>query len=193
MPDEYSAFCGPAVFSSVTGCRREDAYKTLAYWKERGGWPPMPSTPPNILAAALLSRHYPLERWSIRPGEPLITRTADATRKHVFQMLRRDRQQWDRILEMLAEHHDAQREPQPEAVQQALEDCRGVRGARAERARIEPYGIGEWLRRRPVGTWILFSDGHVSAARAGRLITDEHPLIHTTPLTDAWRVGRREI
>lgn len=188
-----TSFCGPQTFAAITGCRREAAYKTLAYWKERGGWQPMPSTPANVLAAALMSRHYPIERWDVRPGG-WIQITPDQFRRHIFAILRRDREQWQRILDLVAEHHDAIREPHPQPVQDALEHCRGIRRARAERNRTEPYTIGEWLRRRPAGTWVLFTDGHVSAARRGELITSDEPKgIHSTPLSDAWRVLRRAI
>lgn len=184
-------YCAPTTFAAVTGCPRKDAHRALAHWQKMAGWEPAPTVTPMILAAALACRSYPLERWSTTPGKMIEERAADFQRR-IWRTVRQDRQLVRNIETAVSDLQDF-RATLSQAQRLRAKIVAAMAAERAEARACTPYTVGQWLERRPIATWILHTASHVSAARAGELITPEDPSIHDAELREVWRVGKRAI
>jgi hypothetical protein len=148
---------------------------------ERDGWPCIePATEPAVLHTALLEAGFAIESWSVVRGAWHRAPAADSL---PFP---------DPWIAVGVQRRRAERTQEPLPIPTDDELARRiVQRRRAGLRRMDLYCTGDWLERRPIGVWLLFTAAHVFAAHAGRLIAGEEGGSVLTPLELAWRVVRR--
>lgn len=168
---EYSQACGPGAYAALAGITRDQAAGALCRWSQRAGHSPSISTSRVVLAAALISRGFRLERWAITPGG-WRTRTADEFARGIWRTFREDAAWIETLAERVADYH-AHLRSAPAWMREGLERDRAIRRERSDRVWISPLTVGEWLRRFPIGTWLLHVSRHVIVARAGHIVAGD--------------------
>ncbi|WP_373054510.1 hypothetical protein [Thioalkalivibrio sp.] len=183
----YADWCGPGALAAIAGISRAEAAVTLGHLKDRAGWAPSPGTSRGVLAVDLLTRGYGLELWSTEHGGW----------REVQDFARRMRAEYEAERTRRANLRlvvAAPSEPRPvlaPEVEQLIRQQRMVRAQRRRRRAPWRYTVAEWLRSRPVGTWVLRIDCHWIAARNGEVIAGDTPNAEQhggAPLLEAWRV-----